>query len=145
MTPGFQTVDFSVMCCIDFSVSRLLKSVDYVALDGTQYRIPFAQPTDFASIPQALWGPPLLLIPYGWYSLPAAGHDALYQNLMLVVAADGSTSLANRTEQQSNDLLLEMMRAIKPSPTDFESLQMHAIYDGVAVGGWHAYKQDRTP
>ena len=132
------------MCCIDFSVSRLLQAVDYVAQDGTHYRIPFAQPTDFASIPPALWGPPLFLIPYGWYSLPAVGHDALYQNLMLVVYPDGSTSLANRTEQQSNDLLLEMMHVIRPIPTEFEKLQMDAIYEGVTIGGWHAFKQDRS-
>lgn len=144
MPPGFQTVDFETICCVDFSVSKLLKPVDYVARDGTHYRIPFAQPTDFASIPKELWGAPLFLIPFGWYSLPAAGHDALYQNLMQVVAADGSVSLANRTEQQSNDLLLEMMQAIKPNPTEFENLQMQTIMTGLSIGGWHAFKQDRS-
>jgi Protein of unknown function (DUF1353) len=140
----FSTVDFEVICNVDFSVSKLLKPVDYFANDGTQYRIPLAQPTDFASIPQEFWGAPLFLIPYGWYSLPAAGHDSAYQNLLLKVNADGSTALANLTEDQSNDLLLEMMQAMKPNPTTFEKLQMSAIYHGVTIGGWHAFKVDRS-
>jgi len=144
MEHGFKTVDFEVICSTDFSVSKLLKAVDYMAVDGTVYRIPFCQPTDFASIPKEFWGAPLFLIPYGWWSLPAAGHDALFQNLMLIVNADGTTRLANLPEDKCNALLLEMMQAIKPNPTEFEKLQMDAIIKGVVDFGWHAYKQDRA-
>lgn len=140
----FSTVDFEVICDVDFSVSKFLKPVDYTANDGVIYRIPLAQPTDFASVPSEFWGPPLFLIPYGWYSLPAAGHDSAYQNLLQIVNVDDTTKLANLTEDQSNDLLLEMMQTIKPNPTTFEKLQMAAIYHGVTIGGWHAFKQDRS-
>src|ERR1035437_1618065 len=113
MESGFSTVDIEITFCIDFSVSKLVKPIDYVAKDGTIYRIPYAQPTDFASIPKALWGPPLFLIPTGWWSIPTLAHDAAFRNMLLVVNPAGQvgfTRLANLNEQQCNDLLLEMMQ-----------------------------------
>ena len=144
MFTGFQTVDFEVIQCIDFSVSKLAKPVDYFAQDGTRYRIPLGQSTDFASIPKQLWGPPLYLIPTGFWSLPAIAHDAGFRNTLLIVNADGSTQLANLSEKQCNDLFLEMMQAIKPNPTVFEKLQMEAIFQGVSIGGASAFKDDRS-
>jgi hypothetical protein len=144
MFTGFQTVDFETIQCIDYSVSKLVKPVDYFAKDGTHYRIPYAQSTDFASIPKQLWGPPLYLIPTGFWSLPAIAHDAAFRNTLLIVNDDGSTQLANLTEQQCNDLFLEAMQAIKPNPTPFEKLQMEAIFQGVSIGGASAFKDDRS-
>jgi hypothetical protein len=144
MSFGFSSVDFETIQCIDYSVSKLVKPVDYVARDGTHYRIPYAQPTDFASIPKVLWGPPLYLIPTGWWSLPCVLHDSSFKNMLLVVNADGSTQLAGLNEQQCNDLLLEAMQSIKPNPTEFEQLQMDAIYEGVSIGGSHAFNDDRS-
>ena len=40
---GFSTIDFETIQCIDYSVSKLVKPVDYFAQDGTHYRIPYAQ------------------------------------------------------------------------------------------------------
>jgi hypothetical protein len=121
-----------------------LKPVDYFSLDGTLYRIPAYQPTDYASTPPEVWGAPFFLIPYGWYCLSVAGHDSAYQNLLLVVHMDGSVTLANLTEEKSNALLLEMMQSLKPQPTLEEKAQMDEIYRGVTIGGWHAYKEDRS-
>jgi hypothetical protein len=140
---GFDSVDFQTIQCIDYSVSKLVKPVDYFSRDGTHYRIPYAQPTDFASIPKVLWGPPLYLIPTGWWSLPCIAHDSAFRNMLLVVLPDGSTKLASLNEQQCNDLLLESMQAIKPNPTAFEKLQMEAIFQGVSIGGGSAFKDDR--
>jgi hypothetical protein len=141
---GFNTVDFETIQCIDYSVSKLVKPVDYVARDGTHYRIPYAQPTDFASIPKVLWGPPLYLIPTGWWSLPTIMHDSAFRNMLLIVLPDGSTQLAGLNEQQCNGLLLEAMQSIKPNPTAFERLQMDAIFAGVSIGGAGAFKDDRA-
>ena len=141
---GFSSVDFETIQCIDYSVSKLVKPVDYFAQDGTHYRIPYAQSTDFASIPKQLWGPPLYLIPTGFWSLPAVLHDAGFRNTLLIVNPDNSTQLANLTEKQCNDLLLESMQAIKPNPTPFEKLQMEAIYSGVSIGGGSAFSEDRA-
>jgi hypothetical protein len=143
---GFSTQDWQSYNCINAEnrlVSKFLKPVDYWAADGTQYRIVGAM-TDYASTPPEVWGPPFFLIPYGWWSLPAAGHDDAFQNRLLIVQTDGTTHLADLTERESNDLLDEMMQAIKPNPTVFEKAQMDAIYEGVTIGGFHSYKVDRT-
>ena len=144
MSFGFSSVDFETIQCIDYSVSKLVKPVDYFARDGTRYRIPYAQPTDFASIPKVLWGPPLYLIPTGWWSLPTVLHDAAFRNMLLIVLPDGSTQLAGLNEKQCNDLLLESMQSIKPNPTAFEKLQMNAIFAGVSIGGSGAFSDDRA-
>lgn len=141
---GFSTQDVEIMFSVDLSVAKLVKPVDYVARDSTVYRIPYAQPTDFASIPKELWGPPLYLIPTGWWSLPTVMHDSAFRNMLLVVNSDGSTQLANLNEQQCNDLLLESMQSIKPNPTMFEKLQMDAIFTGVSIGGIKPFEDDRS-
>ena len=125
-------------------VSKFLQPSDYFSKNGVHYQIPFAQYTDYGSTPKAVWGAPLFLIPYGWWSLPTVGHDSGYQNTLLIVNPDGTTKLANLAKQECDDLLLEMMQSIKPTPTEFEKLQMEAIYHGVCIGGWHAFKEDRS-
>lgn len=128
----------------DLSCAKLMKPIRFQSKSGKLFEIPYASSTDFASTPSITWGAPLFLIPTGWWAIPAQGHDAAYKNILLLVNADGSKVLANLSESDSNDLLLEMMQAIKPHPTVFESMQMQAIYEGVTVGGWHAYKLDRN-
>lgn len=121
-----------------------MKPIRYQSASGKLFEIPYAAPTDFASTPAMTWGAPLFLIPTGWWAIPAMGHDSAFRNILLVVNSDGSKQIANLTEQESNDLLLEMMCSIKPNPTTFEQLQKHSIYEGVTLGGWHAYKSDRS-
>lgn len=144
MFHGFTTVDFQTISCLDFSVTKLVKPIGYISKYGTHYELELGQPTDFASIPCEFWGPPLFLIPTGWYSLPAMFHDGGFQNLLRVVKLDGTKELAKLTETQCNDLLLEMMQYLKPTPTLLERAQMEAIYRGVIIGGWHAFKEDRS-
>ena len=143
MNYGFSTVDIEIIFASDLSVSKLLKPVRFTMPEGDAYEIPYCQPTDFASVPKAMWGAPLFLIPTGWWALPSIGHDAAFQNTLLKINPDGSRTPANLTESQCNTLLLQMMRAIKPNPTAFEKLQMDAIYAGVTIGGWHAFIEDR--
>lgn len=143
----FSTQDWESINGIDANgrlISKLLKPVFYFSLLGDLFEIPPFQPTDYASAPATLWGAPLYLIPYGWWSLSAVGHDSGFQNLLIRLLPDGTKPPANLTEPQCNDLLDEMMKVIKPNPTLFEKAQMDAIYEGVTIGGWHAYKQDRS-
>ena len=148
LAPGhFSTQIWESINAIDANgrvISKLIKPVPYLSLKGDLFEIPDHQPTDYASAPPPLWGPPLYIIPYGWWSLPAAGHDSGFQNLLIRMMPDGTKTIANLTEPQCNDLLNEMMNAIKPNPTPFEILQRDAIYAGVTLGGWHAFKQDRS-
>jgi hypothetical protein len=142
---GFSTQIAEIIFDGDPSTSMFLKPIRYADRAGRLFEIPYCQPTDFASIPKEFWGAPLFLIPFGWYSIPAGGHDALFQNTMRIVNADGTTQRALiKSESECNDLLLEMMQSIKPNPTIFEKMQMDAIYEGVTIGGWHAFKADRT-
>lgn len=144
MNFGFSTVDVEIIFASDLSCAKSLKPIRFTRRDGTVLEIPQYQPTDFASTPPSTWGYPLLLIPTGWWAIPAFGHDSAFQNTLLLVNPDGSKTLVNYTEAQSNDLLLEMMDAIKPNPTLFEKSQREAIFSGVSIFGWHAYKQDRS-
>jgi len=147
MTPGFQTQDWETINAIDAEgrlISKFLKPVDFVAKDGTQYRIPAYQPTDYASTPPEIWGAPLFLLPYGWWSLPSALHDSAYQNLLLEVQTDGTTHLADLAKADCDALLFEAMESIMPHPTAFQKSQMNEIYEGVMLLGWHAFKDDRN-
>jgi hypothetical protein len=141
---GFSTQLIKIIFATDLSCAKLLESVRYTSFNGTVYEVPRYQATDFASTPPETWGAPLFLIPTGWWAIPTLSHDAAFQNTLLVDNQDGTTSVANLTESQSNDLLLEMMKAIKPNPTLFEIAQRDAIVAGVTLFGWHSYKQDRA-
>ena len=127
----------------DFRNFALLEDVGYGALDGTNYILTKGAQSDLASTPPEVWGLPLFLIPNGWYALPAFGHDCAYRNTLFILEPDGMRSVANLPKDKCDQLLLEMMQTLKPNPTPAEEAQMKAIYEGVALGGWHAYKTDR--
>lgn len=141
---GFSTQLVKIIFATDLSCAKFLEPVWYTSLNGDVYEIPLYLQTDFASTPPVTWGAPLFLIPTGWWAVPAAGHDSAFQNTLLVVNQDGTKTLANLTEQECNDLLMEMMDAIKPNPTLFEIAQRDAIYIGCTIGGFHSYKVDRA-
>lgn len=95
---GFDTIDFKVIT--DFKQFKLLEAVRYGAADGTLYELPKYAPSDLASTPEAIWGPPLYLPPCGWYGPAVYGHDCAYQNTLLIVEADGTKRKANITKEQ---------------------------------------------
>ena len=146
MEYGFTSQDWETINTIvnNRLFSKSLKPTYYMAKDGTLYLIPAFDPTDYASIPPELWGPPLFLIPYGWYCQAVRLHDCAYGNRLLIVQTDGTTHLADLSRAESDGLLREAMESLKPNPTLEEKAQTEAIYDGVTVGGWHAFKEDRT-
>src|ERR1035437_9474940 len=148
ITPGhFSAQDWQSYNAIDANgrlISKFIKPVFFLDKNGDLFEIPDHQPTDYASAPGALWGPPLFLIPYGWWSLPAAGHDSGYQNLLLRLQPEGTKALARLTRPQCDDFIDEMMDAIKPNPTPFEILQRDTIFNGVKFLGWHSFKEDRA-
>lgn len=144
----FSTQQIQIIFASDLSCAKTLAPVRFTDTDGAIYEVPACQPTDFASTPPTTWGFPLYLIPTGWWAIPALFHDSAFQNLLRIIRShlDGSESWipANLTEQESNDLLKRMMQTIKPTPTLHERLQLDAIYEGVTLGGWHAFKEDRS-
>jgi hypothetical protein len=141
---GFLNCDWKTITSGDFRNFKLLEDEDYIAIDGTHYRLPKYAPSDLGSIPSPLWGPPLFLVPFGLFARPFYLHDCGFQNTLLIVNNDGTTKVANLTEEKCNDLLLEAMNSVSNSLTELEKAQRDAIYQGVRIGGWHAYKEDRS-
>lgn len=147
MKPGFQNNDWSTMESGDFRNFKLLKAERYLARDGTLYELPQYAPSDLASVPPEFWGAPLFLTPFGWYAHPAYLHDCGFQNTLLVVTQSNGCEIkvkAALTEAKCNALILEAMQLLKPEPSVLEAAQMKAIYEGVALFGWHAFNEDRS-
>lgn len=146
MTPGLQTQLVELIFATDLSCAKVLKPLLFRDLDGTLYEVPAYAPTDFASTPKAVWGFPLFLIPTGWWSIAAIFHDAAFRGLLQIVGPDGARTQAFPAAtdmQKANDLFCRIMKSIKPNPTLMETSQLRAIYEGVTLGGWHAWKEDR--
>lgn len=146
---GFQSSDFRIKVFTDLTNCELLTPIYFRSRSGVLYEAPVGTRTDFASTPKIVWGLPLFLIPTGWWAIAAAVHDAAFRNMLWMYLDDGVRRRAfaadNRnSERAANKLLLEMMQALKPNPTCFEWLQYRAIYLGVTLGGWHAFKHDRA-
>lgn len=146
MNQGFSTVMFKVIT--DFEQFKLLEDVDFFTADGRHFRLPKYAPSDLASTPPAVWGPPLFLPPCGWYGPSVYGHDCAYQNTLLEVVEDALGNevvrKANLDKPTSDALCREMLHWQKPNPTPSEATQIEAIYEGVTLGGWHAFQEDRS-
>lgn len=138
---GFDSIQFKTLS--DFTQWKLLEAVRYGAADGTLYELPRYASSDLASTPMAVWGPPLFLPPCGWYGPAVYGHDCGYHDTLLIVNPDGTTRKAHLPKAACDTLCLEMLHWLKPNPTELEALQIGAIYHGVSLGGWHAFKEDR--
>lgn len=121
---------------LDFRNFKLTQPIDYYANDGRHFRLIEGTPSDLASIPRPLWA---LLPPFGQYALPAYFHDGFYQNHALLVAADGTTTIANLTKEDSDSMLKEMMIC-----AGVDTITVETIYEGVNLGGASAYKSDRS-
>ena len=102
---------------------RLLSQFEYhVGALGSSDRIavPIDFITDFASVPRPLWA---LLPPWGRYGKAVVLHDWLY--------ADQS-----RKRKAADLILLEAMEVLGVG-----KLTRLAIYSGVRVGGWLAWRK----
>ncbi len=140
---GFQNCLWKTINQGDFRNFKLLENEDYIASNEIHYRIPKSASSDLGSVPSALWGPPLFLVPFGVFARPFYLHDSAFQNTLLIVGQDGSTRIANLMEKESNNLLLEAMNSIGEL-TELQKLQRDTIYQGVSIGGWKSYKEDRA-
>ena len=135
---GFQT-RYANTVTSDFRIFALLDAIDYIALDGTRYRLPKAARSDLASIPRPLWS---LLPPTGAdgaeYGLAAFLHDLCYRDTLLLVNPDGSTQLAHLTKERSDNLLREAMLACQVPAAIVET-----IYEAVVLAGGSSFAGDR--
>lgn len=110
--------------------------VTYCARDGRLFRIPEGATTDGASTPPILWQ---TLPPFGAYWRAAALHDAAYRNTLQKQNDTGTDWIAaNLTKDECDALLLEAMEL-----DGVDAVQRDAIYEGVHLGGFEAFKEDR--
>jgi hypothetical protein len=89
---------------------------------GKVVTVPVGFVTDFASIPQILWS---VLSPVGGYDEAAVVHDYLYT----IAITDRGTA---------DKVLNEAMQVL-----EVEGWKRKAIYAGVRLGGWHAWRLHR--
>lgn len=101
----------------------LLEPLIYIAKDGEVYTVPIGCTTDGASTPPALWP---TIAPFGKYWLAAVLHDWAYRYSTL-------------DKQHCDWLLKEAMVSL-----DVDALLADTIYEGVNLGGWKAYRDDRA-
>jgi hypothetical protein len=98
--------------------------------------VPAGFPTDFASIPRALW---TFLPPTGKYGKATLIHDALYQNRMVTIHVDEEQTIFRLVERgEADSILKEGMEVLK---VGWFTRQL--VYSGVRVGGWLPWKKYR--
>ena len=107
----------------DGRIITLLEPLVYEAKNGEIITVPAGSPTDGASVPQAMWN---IIPPFGKYWLAAVMHDWLYR-------------FSNVAKDRCDDLLLEAMLSC-----DVDKKTAYAIYEGVHLGGWKAFRDDRN-
>jgi len=139
MLAGFQKTLFEV-ATTDGRHFILQQPVDYVAADGTEYRIPIGATSDGASTPPILWEKFGLewIPPFGSYWPAAVLHDAAYRNALMVWNGV-SWITANLSKPQCDALLREAMESLGT-----HALTVDEIYHGVVVGGQSSFDQDRA-
>ena len=131
MLQGFQTkmADGVTRDGLNFWFSR---AVHYISVSGMEYVIPIGASTNGASVPRELWP---LFPPFGEYWLAAALHDCAYRNTLQYT--DGTKCGLSK---DSCDLLFkEAMESLEVS-----ELTVKTLYEGVKLGGWKAFKDDRS-
>jgi hypothetical protein len=86
-----------------------------------EYIVPRGFTTDFASVPAVLWAD---IPPFGKWGPAAVLHDAIYW-------------FQGYTREQADRILMEAMQDLG---VDWRRCAL--IYDGVRIGGQHAWDQD---
>ena len=101
---------------------ELLEPMAYVTRAGTTITVPAGTRSDGASTPSVLWP---LLPPFGDYWRAAILHDYLYRYTFL-------------PRDYCDAILLEAMESL-----GVDVAVRRQIYDGVRLGGWKAFEEDR--
>ena len=131
MSQGFQTNDWKVTTN-DGRNFVLLEAVNYVGKNGISYVMPVGATSDGASTPCELWP---TIPPFGLYWKAAFLHDCAYRNTLQYI--DGH--IIGLGKDEADALLKEAMESC-----GVDWLMTQTIYDGVRIGGWKSFEQDRV-
>ena len=139
MKTGFQNLPFQVST-FDGRNFIALQPIDYIALDGTQYRIPIGATSDGASTPPILWEKfnRDWIPPFGSYWPAAYLHDAAYRNSLLFWNG-ASFVTAALPKDKCDSLLLESMDSLGT-----HDITKEEIYKGVVAMGTCSFATDRA-
>jgi len=122
MQSGFQDLPLKVSSR-DGRNFVLLAPFTFVTKAGEIITVPAGTTSDGASTPRPIWN---VIPPFGVYWPAAYLHDYLYRD-------------TQRPEAECDNLLSEAMASL-----NVEEAERIAIYEGVHLGGWKAFKQDRS-
>jgi len=112
--------------------------IEFTDDQGNRYRVPIGAPSDLASTPPVLWGPPMNLPPFGDYARSCKVHDAGFQKTLEIWSGEDWV-IADLSEDECNDLLLACMVA-----DGVNEDKRTRIYEGVKLFGWKAFRDDRS-
>ncbi len=132
MIPGFQSRFVESVCNQDGRNWKLLTPMVYQSRDGRVFIVPRGASTDGASTPALIAS---LFPPTGAYWQSAVLHDSAYQNTL-------ETASGFKAGLSKDDCDLLLKEAMELSGVD--PITVETIYEGVRLGGWMAFKNDRS-
>jgi len=132
MIPGFQSRFVEAVCNQDGRNFKLLTPIVYKSRDGRVFIVPRGASTDGASTPALIAS---LLPPTGDYWQSCILHDSAYQNTL----ETDSGAKAALSKDECDYLLKEAMEL-----SGVDAITVETIYEGVRIGGWLAFKADRS-
>ena len=101
----------------------LLEAFDFFRPSGEKITVPVGTKSDGASTPRLIWD---AIPPFGSYWPAAYLHDFLYRN-------------TQRPKEECDTILNEAMVAL-----NVEDVERINIYEGVHLGGWKSFDDDRA-
>jgi hypothetical protein len=114
----------------------LQEPLEVVRDDGARFRVPAGATSDGASTPSEMWA---ILPPFGPWWLAAIVHDAAYRGTLERQMANDTWMVAMLPKEQCDLLFLDCMSAL-----GVEQGKKEALYEGVRLGGWKAFREDRA-
>jgi hypothetical protein len=161
----FRTRKDPLVRTVDFHNVVPWEPIEFADENGNIFRCPpFKSKSDLASTPRVGWAE---LPPFGVYARASIPHDGGYQNWLerlRVDASDGRLNLArqlrkeaedlmakaaaieadcweiaNLTKAQADTMFLDLMTA-----DQVPTVEKEIIYEGVHLGGWKAFRDDRA-
>jgi hypothetical protein len=103
--------------------------------DGAFFQVPVGAESDGASTPRAMWPE---IPPFGDHWRACVVHDSAYRGTLLRQTVDGAWVQAMLPKEECDLLLLDCMMA-----DGVDQVKRNAIYDGVKLFAWRAFREDR--
>jgi len=131
---GFKNITLDVRTS-DGLDDILLEGLYYTAKDGSQYCSPIGSGTDGFSVPRCVQN---IIPPTGGSWFAAVQHDASYRGTLQILNAAGAWEVANLTQEQCDNLILEALES-----QGVGIVERELIYRALRLFGHVAFNEDR--